>query len=54
MSEQPERCEIQIIPDPIKVWKLKFTGECSETLKLIEALPARKRRYLKSRIELEG
>ena len=53
--EPPKRCEYKLQPDPATGdWKLKLSGDCSDVLKQIEALPARKRAYLKRRIEVEA
>jgi len=53
MSTKPERCKIHIVNDSVTGWKLKLEGDCSNTLNQIEALPPRRRRYLKRRIETE-
>ena len=49
----PEKCELDWKLDPVKGWKLKLSGDCTETLEQIESLPPRKRQYLKRRIEIE-
>ena len=51
--ETPKQCKTDWQFDPVKGWKLKLSGDCGETLEEIEALPPRKRDYLKRRIEVE-
>jgi hypothetical protein len=48
MSES-EKCDIKIVNHPEKIWELRLSGDCSETIDLIESLPPGKRRYLKKR-----
>ncbi len=49
----PKLCKYEWQLDPVKGWKLKLSGDCGDTLEQIEALPPRKRQYLKRRIEVE-
>ncbi len=51
MSDQPERCEIKVVPHPVKGIELELKGNCSDALKIIEALPPRRRRYMQRRIK---
>ena len=53
MSDQPDKCQIKVVPHPIKGVELTLKGDCSEALKVIEALPPRRRRYFERRIVRE-
>jgi len=44
-----EKCDIKIVKHPEEIWMLELSGDCSETIDLIESLPPGKRRYLKKR-----
>jgi len=52
MSDQTDRCEIKIVPHPIKGIELELSGDCAETQQIIKALPPRRQRYLKRRITI--
>jgi len=47
-----EKCEIRIAPKGKDDWTLELSGDCSETLKQLEALPPRRRRYLERRTRI--
>ena len=47
-----ESCTINLVSDG-KDWKLVLKGECSKVVSQIDALPKRKRKYLKRRTELD-
>ncbi len=52
MSEKPERCDIKFVPKGGDDWELELSGNCDETIKQVEALPPRKRRYIDRRIRV--
>jgi hypothetical protein len=54
MSQDPERCKISIVPKGKNDWTLELSGDCGDTLKVIEALPPRKRGYLNRRLRIEA
>ena len=47
-----ERCSINWVSDG-KDWKLVLKGECSKVVSQIDALPNRKKNYLKRRTEVD-
>ena len=51
MSEK-EKCEIKFIPKAKGDWELELSGDCGDTLKKVESLPDRKRRYIQRRIKV--
>ena len=53
MSEK-DRCEVRVLPHPVKGFELELKGDCSNTLKVIEDLPPRKRGYLNRRLRIEA
>ena len=54
MPDQSDRCEIKVGPQRFKCVEFEMSGDCTETLKIIEDLPPRKRRYLKRRVKIVG
>ena len=49
-----DRCEIKFVPKGKSDWELELSGNCDNTLKVIEDLPPRKRGYLNRRLRIEA
>ncbi len=52
MPDQRDKCEIKVVPHPVKGVELELSGECTETFKIIEDLSPRRRRYFKRRVKI--